>query len=277
DEAAQDVRERVASIARRLPREADPPVITKFDNDLQPVMTVALTGDRSLRELTEMADKIVKPQLERSPGVGEVEIVGGLERAISISVNADRLAAYGIAVTDVLDAINRQNSNIPGGNLTGRNVERTVRTLGRVRTPEDFNDLVIATVNGSPIRVRDIGLAEDSTKEQRSISRLNGVPTVTMQIRRQSGENTVAVIEGVKERMHNVNAQLPGDVQLQVLQDQSVYIYSALHEITVHLVLGSILASLVVLLFMRDWRATVIASVAIPCSVIATFAAMKAL
>jgi HAE1 family hydrophobic/amphiphilic exporter-1 len=277
DEAAQDVRERVASIARRLPREADPPVITKFDNDLQPVMTVALAGDRSLRELTEMADKIVKPQLERSAGVGEIEIMGGLERAISISVNADRLAAYGIAVSDVLNAINRQNSNIPGGNLTGPNVERTVRTLGRVRTPEDFNDLVIATVNGSPIRVRDIGLSEDSTKEQRSISRLNGVPTVTMQIRRQSGENTVAVIEGVKERMQNVNAQLPSDVQLQVLQDQSVYIYSALHEITVHLVLGSILASLVVLLFMRDWRATVIASVAIPCSVIATFAAMKAL
>ncbi len=277
DEAAQDVRERVASIARRLPREADPPVITKFDNDLQPVMTVALTGDRSLRELTEMADKIVKQQLERSPGVGEVEIVGGLERAISISVNADRLAAYGIAVTDILDAINRQNSNIPGGNLTGRNVERTVRTLGRVRLPEDFNDLVIATVNGSPIRVRDIGLAEDSTKEQRSVSRLNGVPTITLQVRRQSGENTVAVIEGVKQRMASVNAQLPVDVQLQVLQDQSVYIYNALHEITVHLVLGSVLASLVVLLFMRDWRATVIASVAIPCSVIATFAAMKAL
>jgi HAE1 family hydrophobic/amphiphilic exporter-1 len=120
DEAAQDVRERVASVARRLPREADPPVITKFDNDLQPVLTVALAGDRSLRELTELADKIVKPQLERSPGVGEIEIMGGLERAISISVNADRLAAYGIAVKDILEAITRQNSNIPGGNLTGR-------------------------------------------------------------------------------------------------------------------------------------------------------------
>src|SRR6185369_2884542 len=108
DEAAQDVRERVASVVRRLPREADPPVITKFDNDLAPVLTLAVAGDRSLRELTELADKIVKPQLERSPGVGEIEILGGLERAIDISVNADRLAAYGIAVTDVLEAINRQ-------------------------------------------------------------------------------------------------------------------------------------------------------------------------
>jgi HAE1 family hydrophobic/amphiphilic exporter-1 len=184
-----------------------------------------------------------------------------LERAISIWVNADRLAAYGIPVTQVREALNRQNSNIPGGNLTSRNQERTLRTLGRVRDPDQFNDLVVATVSGSPVRVRDIGAAEDSTKEQRSISRLNGVPTVTLQVRRQSGENTVAVIEGVKQRMQTVNLQLPPDVQLEVLQDQSVYIYNALHEITVHLVLGSILASLVVFLFMRNWRATVIAAV----------------
>jgi len=277
DEAAQDVRERVASAARLLPREADPPVITKFDNDQTPVMTLAVAGDRSLRELTEIADKLVKPQLERSPGVGEIELVGGLERAISIWVDADRLAAYGIAITDVRDALARQNSNIPGGNLTSARVEQPVRTLGRVRHPQDFDDLVVATVNGSPIRIRDIGAAEDGTKEQRSISRLNGVPTVTLEVRRQSGENTVAVIEGVKERLRAMAGNLPGDTRIEVIQDQSVYIYSAMHEITVHLVLGSILASLVVLVFMRDWRATVIAAVAIPCSIIATFAMMKAL
>ncbi len=277
DEAAQDVRDRVASVARNLPREADPPVITKFDNDLSPVLILSLAGDRGLRELTELASKVIKPQLERSPGVGQVDVWGGLERAICIRVNADRLAAYGIPVTQVRDALNRQNSNIPGGNLTSRNQERTLRTVGRVRDPEQFNDLVVATVNGSPVRIRDIGVAEDSTKEQRSISRLNGVPTVTIVIRRQSGENTVAVIEGVKKRMENVIQQLPPDLKLQVLQDQSTYIYNALHEITVHLILGSVLASLVVLLFMRNWRATVIAAVAIPCSVISTFAVMKAL
>ena len=277
DEAAQDVRDRVAGAVRDLPRQADPPIITKFDNDLSPVMTLALSGDRSIRELTEIADKIVKPQLERSPGVGEVEIMGGLERAISIWVDADRLAAYGIPITEVRDAIVRQNSNVPGGNVTSLLEEKPLRTLGRVQNPEDFDNLVIATVNGSPIRIRDIGRAEDGTKEQRSIARLNGVPTVSMEIRRQSGENTVAVIEGIKERLERVNAQVPGGVSVEVIQDQSVYIYSAMHEITVHLVLGSILASLVVLLFMRNWRATVIAAVAIPCSVIATFAMMKAL
>ncbi|HEX7860903.1 MAG TPA: efflux RND transporter permease subunit [Verrucomicrobiae bacterium] len=277
DEAAQDVRDRVAAAVRDLPEEADPPVVTKFDNDQSPVATLALSGERSLRELTEIADKIVKPQLERSPGVGEIEIIGGLERAISVWVDADRLAAYKIPITSVRDALVRQNSNIPGGNVTSESEERSLRTLGRVQEPTDFNNLVIATVNGSPVRIRDVGDAEDGTKEQRSISRLNGVPTVSLEVRRQSGENTVAVIEGIKQRIGALQASLPGGVGVEVIQDQSTYIYSAMHEITVHLVLGSILASLVVLLFMRNWRATVIAAVAIPCSVIATFAMMKAL
>jgi HAE1 family hydrophobic/amphiphilic exporter-1 len=277
DEAAQDVRERVAAVARELPKEAEPPIITKFDNDLAPVLTLAVAGNRSLRELTELANRIIKPQLERSSGVGEVEILGGLERAISIWVDADRLAAYGLSITDIRDTVARQNSNIPGGNLTSSVIERTVRTLGRLERPDEFNDLVVATVNGSPIRIRDIGRAEDGTKEQRSFSRLNGVPTVSVVVRRQSGENTVAVIEGVKQQLKELAGQLPPDVKVEVIQDQSLYIYNALHEITVHLILGSILASLVVLLFMRDWRATIIAAVAIPCSVIATFAVMKAL
>ncbi len=277
DNAAQDVRERVATVIKNLPRETDPPEIAKFDNDLFPVMTIAVSGDRSLRELTEIADKLVKPQLERSPGVGQIDIVGGLERSISVWVNADRLAAYGLPVTAVRDAIVRQNSNIPGGNVTGELKESSLRTLGRVQNSEDFNNLVIATVNGSPIRIRDIGESEDGTKEQRSIARLDGVPTVTLEVLRQSGANTVAVIEGIKAKLRTVEEQMPGGLRLEVLQDQSTYIYSALHEITVHLVLGSILASLIVLLFMRNWRATVIAAVAIPCSVIATFGMMKAL
>src|SRR5687768_1837531 len=277
DEAAQDVRDRVGSAVRDLPREADPPVISKFDNDMAPVMTLALSGDRSLRELTEIADKIVKPLLERSPGVGGIEIRGGLERAISIWVNADRLAAYGIPITEVREALVRQNSNVPGGNMTSALEEKPLRTLGRVQNPEDFENLVIATINGSPVRIRDIGRAEDGTKEQRSIARLNGVPTVSINIIRQSGANTVATIEAVKANMQRVIGQLPPDVKLLVIRDQSSYIYAALHEINVHLVLGSLLACLVVMAFMRSWRSTVIAGVAIPTSLIATFAMMWAL
>jgi len=275
--AAQDVRDRVNRVQRELPRDADPPVISKSDADISAVMSFALSSDRSQRELTELADKIVRVQLERSAGVGEVEIFGGLQRAMSVWVDADRLAAYQIPITDVREAIERQNANIPGGNVTTSTREQTLRTLGRLTNAAAFNELVVATRNGSPIRVRDIGWAEDGTKEQRSIARLNGVPTVSLEVRRQSGANTVAVIEGVKARLPSIRALLPADVKLEIIRDQSRYIYEALHEINRHLILGSILACLVVLAFMRNWRATIIAAVAIPTSVIATFAVMKAL
>jgi HAE1 family hydrophobic/amphiphilic exporter-1 len=277
DVATQDVRDRVAAEVGNLPREADPPVIVKADNDLSPVLTVALTGPRPQRELTELADKVVKVHLERSLGVGEVEVVGGLERAINVWVDADRLAAYQIPITAVREAIVRQNADVPGGNVTSVRREHMLRTMGRVVEPKAFSDLVVATRNGSPIRVRDIGWAEDGTKEQRSISLLNGEPTVTLEIRRQSGANTVAVIEGLKAKLPFVQAQLPADVHLEVVRDQSRYIYEALHEIKRHLVLGSALACLVVLVFMRNWRAMVIAGIAIPTSVIATFGIMKAM
>lgn len=277
DAAAQDVRDRVATVLRDLPRDTDPPIITKSDQDLSPVLTVALSGDRSQRELTEIADKIAKVQLERSPGVAEVEIYGGLERAINVWIDADRLAAYQIPITAVREAIERQNANIPGGNVTTSLREETLRTMGRLGDAKAFSDLVVATRNGSSIRVRDLGWAEDGTKEQRSVSRLQGVPNVTLEVNRQSGANTIAVIEGAKEKLKSIQAQLPPDVKMEVIRDQSRYIYEALHEINRHLILGSILACLVVLAFMRNWRAMVIAAVAIPTSVIATFGMMKAL
>ena len=275
--AAQDVRDRVSSVVRRLPEDALPPVIAKFNNDSSPVMTVALAGDRSVRELTELADKVVKVQLERSTGVGEVAIVGGLQRAIKIWVDPDRLAAYQIPITAVRDALVRQNTDAPGGNVTGSERELTLRTMGKVEDSRDFNDLVVRTIDGQPVRIRDIGYAEDGTKEQRSLARLNGIPTVTLEVRRQSGANTVEVIEGAKAALARIQDQLPPDVKLEVIRDQSRYIYAALHEINLHLILGSILASLVVFAFMRSWRSTVIAAVAIPASVIATFGMMKAL
>lgn len=277
DTAAQDVRDRVATVIRDLPDDADPPAISKFDNDSTPVLIVALTGDRSLRELTELADRVVKVQLERSAGVGEVRIVGGLERAINVWIDADRLAAYRLPITAVREALRRQNADIPGGNVTAGPHEQTLRTMGRLTDAHAFNDLVIATRNGSAIRVKDLGWAEDGAKEQRSFARLNGVPTVTLEIRRQTGANSVAVIEAVKANFARVAEQLPPDVQLEVIRDQSRYIYAALHEITRHLLLGSLFACLVVLAFMRSWRSMLIAGVAIPASMISTFGVMWAL
>ncbi|MGH7278469.1 MAG: efflux RND transporter permease subunit [Candidatus Rokuibacteriota bacterium] len=277
DTAAQDIRDRVATVLRDLPEDAEPPIISKFDNESAPILRVALSGDRSIKELTELADKVVKLRIERSSGVGEVRIDGGLERTINVWIDADRLAAYRLPITTVRDAIVRQNADSPGGNVTGRTQEHALRTLGRLPDVEAFNELVVATVGGAPVRIRDLGRAEDGTREQRSISRLNGRPTVILEVRRQSGANTVAAIEATKANLTQAAAALPSGVQMDILQDQSGYIYAALHEINVHLILGSILASLVVLAFMRSWASTVIAAVAIPASVITTFAMMGAL
>ncbi len=277
DSATQDVRDRVAAVLKSLPDDATAPLIAKSDNDSQPVLTVALSGDRTLRELTELADKIVKVRLERSDGVGEVQIVGGLSRAMNIWVEADRLEAYQLPITTVRDAIVQQNADAAGGNVTRGAREETLRTIGKLTNARDFDNMAITAINGASIRLRDIGWAEDGTKEQRSTARINGVPTVVLEVRRQSGANTVAVIESAKKSLAAAMGELPAGIDLTVIQDQSRYIYAALHEIDLHLILGSILASLVVLAFMRNWRSTAIAAVAIPASVIATFGMMRAL
>ncbi len=277
DAAAQDVRDRVAAAIRRLPDDAETPIVSKFDNDSTPVLTLAMSGDLAVRELTELADKIVKPEIERSAGVGEASIVGGTERTVNVWIDADRLTAYGIPITTVREAIVRQNSDVPGGNLTGEVTEQVVRTLGRITEPAGFGEIVVALVDGAPVRIRDVGRVEDGGREQRSSARLDGEPAVAIEIRRQSGANTVDVINGVKGRLDALRAQLPGGVRLEIIRDQSRYIDAALHEIKVHLVLGAVLASLVVLAFMRSWRSTLIASIAIPTSVIATFGVMWAL
>ncbi len=275
--AAQDIRDRVSGVIRRLPDDVQPPIVAKFNNDSSPILTLALSANRPLRELTEIADKQIKVQIERAEGVGEVQIVGGLERAISVTIDADRLAAYNLPITVVRNALANQNSAAPGGNVTSGAREMPLRTLGRVEDANAFGDLVVAVVGGQPVRIRDLGEAVDGTKEQRSVARLNGVPTVTLEVRRQSGANTVAVIDSVRRILERIKPTLPTDVKVQPIRDQSLYIRAALHEINLHLILGSLFASLVVFAFMRNWRSTVIAAVAIPTSVIATFGMMKAL
>src|SRR5262249_33421340 len=179
DRAAQVGGERVSTGVRARPPDTKPPVIAKFNNDSTAVISIALSGQRSIRELTEYADKVVKVQLERAGGVGEVNIVGGLDRAINVWVDAERLAAYKIPITQVRDALQRQNADVPGGNMENSKRELVLRTLGRYTDPREMEDLVVANINGAPVKVRDIGRVEDGTKEQRSVARLNGVPTVT--------------------------------------------------------------------------------------------------
>ncbi|MBC7783089.1 MAG: efflux RND transporter permease subunit, partial [Burkholderiales bacterium] len=277
DSATQDVRDKVATVVSRLPERADTPTISKFDNDSQPVITFALSGDLSLRELTEIADKTVKKALEPGQGVGQVSIVGGAARVVNIDVDADRLASYGLPISAIGDAVRQQNSEVPGGNLTGAQSEQSLRTMGRIEEPAQFAEIILKYENGAAVRIRDVATVTDGTAEMRSVARLNGAPSVSLDVRRQSGANTIAVIESVKALAEKARANLPPGVQLQVIRDQSSYINNALHEINHHLVVGSILACLVVLMFTRSWRSTVIAGVAIPASVISTFAVMWAL
>jgi HAE1 family hydrophobic/amphiphilic exporter-1 len=277
DTAAQDVRDRVATVLRALPDDCDPPIVSKFDNDSSPVLTLALSGSRTIRELTEIADKLVKVQLERAQGVGEVRLVGELERTINVWLDSARLQALGLPVTAVRDAIAAQNVEVPGGNVTDPVHERVLRTMGKLRRPSEFAELVVATVGGVPIRVRDVAQVEDGYREQRSTTRLDGTPAVSLEIRRQSGANTIAVIDAVRAGIDRLLPQLPAGVRLQVIRDQSRFIGEALAEIERHLLIGALLASLVVLLFMRSWRSTLIASLAIPTSVIGAFGVMGAL
>ncbi|HYF00227.1 MAG TPA: efflux RND transporter permease subunit, partial [Planctomycetota bacterium] len=277
DAAAQDVRDRVSAVLRNLPEDTEPPTIAKVDNDSEPVLSIALAGPRDVRELTELADKLVRRRIERARGVGEIRLSGGLLRTMNVWADADRLEAHGLPITAVRDALVAQNADVPGGNVSGPDRELSLRTAGRYLDEKGFNDLVVATVDGVPVRIRDIGRAEDGAAEARTIARLNGEPTVVLEVIRQSGANTVEVIDGVKKSLEELRGELPPDVRAVVLRDQSDYIHAALHEINLHLILGSILASAVVLLFMRSWRSTVIAAVAIPTSVIATFGVMYAL
>ena len=276
DAAVQDVRDVVSAVTNRLPRTVDPPIVQKSDIDSSPVMSIAISGERTPSELYLLADRYVKSVIESSPGVGQVSISGAAERAIKVNIDAKRLAAYQLSIVQVRDALVRQNAEVPGGRVDEGLRERSMRTLGRVANSKDFEDLVIDTVGGASIRLGDLGTVVDGTKEVRTMARLDGKTTVVLSVQRQSGENTVNVIAGVKARLKRSEQLLPKDVRVAVIQDQSRYILSALHEIENHLVSGSILACLTVLMFMRSWRSTLIASIAIPASIIATFAFMKA-
>ncbi len=275
DAASQDVRDAVGGVMNRLPPNIDPPVVDKRDLDASPIMSLALSGNRDSRELFLLADRYVKNVIESAHGVGEVMIAGATDRAIQVNIEARRLAAYQMSIMQIRDALVRQNTDIPGGLVDTGQRELSLRTVGRVADPAEFMNLVVASAGGAPVRLRDLGQVVDGSKEVRTLARLNGTPAVVLYVQRQSGTNTVDVIAAVKERLGRSRDLLPADVKLEVIQDQSRYINAAMHEIQGHLISGSILASIVVLLFMRSWRSTLIAAVAIPSSVIATFAVMR--
>jgi HAE1 family hydrophobic/amphiphilic exporter-1 len=275
DAAVQDVRDAIGGVGPRLPPVAEPPVVRQQDLDASPVLTLALSGPLSTQELYLLAERSVKEVIESAAGVGGVAILGAAPRAVRIDLDARRLAAYRTSVLEVRDALVRQNVEIPGGRVDTGPQELTLRTMGRVPEARRFTDLVVTRGNGGTVRLGDLGTVVDGTKEVRRLARLDGEPAVVLAVERQSDANTVETIRGVKQRLARSRELLPPDVKLEILQDQSIYIEAALHEIQGHLVSGSLLATIVVLLFMRSWRSTLIAAVVIPASIVTTFAFMR--
>jgi HAE1 family hydrophobic/amphiphilic exporter-1 len=277
DVAAQEVQNKVNLIVPDLPQTAKQPVVQKFDPDATPILQIAVSAPRSLRDVTLIADRQIKQRLENTKGVGEITILGGARREIHVMVDPDRLRAYGLTVNDVFNATRAQNLELPGGNLNAGARELTVRTTGRVPDAAQFNQLAIANRNGYAVKVSDIGYAEDSYEEPRTAARLDGTPAVTLVVAKQSGENTVATADEVKQRLKEIAATLPKDVHTAIVSDQSVFINAAVENIKRHLIEGSFFAAIIIFLFLANIRTTLIAAVAIPTSIISTFALMAAM
>lgn len=277
DVAAQEIRDKVNLIVNDLPDTAKAPVVQKFDPDATPIMQIALSSPRPLREVTEIADKQIKPQLENINGIGQIQLVGGLKREIRVWVDPDKMRAYNLAISDVANALRQQNMEMPGGNVHAGEREFAVRTLGRLVDPAQFNEIAIATRGAYVVKLRDIGYAEDSQEEPTTAARLNGQPSVTMVVSKQSGQNTVAAADALKERLAEVEAALPKDIHIQITNDQSIFIKAAVHSLEQHLVEGSILAAAIVFAFLANIRTTLISALAIPTSIISTFALMAAI
>jgi hydrophobic/amphiphilic exporter-1 (mainly G- bacteria), HAE1 family len=274
--AVQDVRDKVATITNQFPRDTLPPVVQKNDPDANPILTIAVSGDRSQKEVSQIVDKRIKQVLETVEDVGEVTFTGDRHREIQLLLNKDRMNAYGLTVEQVRSAIQRQNVEIPGGRFLAGPAEIALRTMGRIQNVEDFNKIIIAYSGGSVIAFRDIGRVLDTVEEPRSVSRLDGRDAVSLMVRKQSGTNTVKVVDEVLQRLERIKTTLPPDIKIQTTRDQSLFIKRSFQEIQHHLLLGGLLASIVVFLFMRNIRTTIIAAVAIPASIIGTFTLMRA-
>ena len=276
DVAAQEVRNKVDLIVNDLPETAEVPIVQKLDTDATPVLRIAVSAPRSLREVTDIADKQIKRLIEPISGVGNVEIVGGRQREIEVWVDPDKMRAYNVSAADVANAVRLQNMELPGGRVQEGQRELTVRTMGRIPNPSEFNNLVVATHGSYAVKLSDIGYVEDGAEEQRTEARLNGQPAVTLVVSKQSGQNTVAVADAVKARLEELPS-LPRDVKTQIVGDQTIFIKASLDAIQLHLIEGSILAAIVVFVFLWSFRSTLIAAIAIPTSIVATFGLMAAM
>ena len=274
--AANDVREKVAGVRRRLPDEIDEPVVQRYDITAQSIMTYSLASEtRERGEIRKIAENVVKDELQRIEGVAEVNVYGSGNREIHVYVDPVKLEAYNVPLQSLYEIINSSNYNTPGGRVKSNGNEITVRTLGKYKSVEDIGKIVVSLQQGRVIRLSDVATVVDGWAEERVHARTLGIPSVLVSIQKQSGTNTVNVSERVKKEIERLQQILPADVKVSIVRDSSVYIRDNVDDVNMSLIFGSLLAVLITYLFIRDWRATVIAGISIPTSIIATFFLMK--
>ena len=274
DVAAQEVRDHLNAVIPDLPKNIDLPVVTKLDPDQAPVMYIALKSSRPITEVTEFADKSVRRKLETISGVGGVKILGGRKRQVNVWLDPLRLRAAGITAADVQKAIDAQNLTMPGGRVETGPQQLTLRVHGRVETAGEIGQLVVKQQGSHPLLVQDVARVEDGAEEVESSALRDGDPTVVMAIRKQSGSNTVQVADEIKYRLGDIQKSLPPGYKLELVRDDSGVIRTSVDAVKEHLFIGAILAALVVLVFLGNVRSTLIAAIAIPVSIVGTFACM---
>ncbi len=275
--AAQDVREKISAIRGDLPTEIEDPIIQRYDPASFPIMSLTVSGSRSEKEITEFTKTTIKKRLENIPGVGAVNLVGGAEREIQIEVDATKLRAFNLSIQDVIQNVGAQNVEIPGGNLTEGSRQVLLRTMGKYKNVEDFNGVIVATPQGKPVYLSDVAKVIDGTKEQKSLTRVNGKIAVGLDIIKQSGSNTVQVAGEVNKQLEKLKIEIPSDINIFLAQDNSVFIKDSINDVLFDILYGGLLAILVIYLFLANFRATVISGLALPSSIIASFIIMYAL
>lgn len=275
DVGAADVRSKIDQAIPFLPTEAKRPVVAKFGGDAAPVLQFVLAGQgASIRDLTEYADKTMRPQIESMNGVGEVQIIGGRLRQINVLIDPNKMRSLGISVSDLRNALTSQNAQVPGGSIDQGDRKVSVRTVSRAASLRELGDIVIKQTGNRSIRIGDVATVQDGAQEAVSSATINGQPAVILSVKKQSGSNSVAVIDAVKARLAEIKPTLPAGYSTKITNDQSVFTKAAVATVEEHLILGSFLASAVVLVFLWNWRSTLISALAIPASIIATFALM---
>ncbi|MFN8574742.1 MAG: efflux RND transporter permease subunit [Gemmatimonadaceae bacterium] len=274
-EAQQEVISKVARLRRTLPPLMDDPVITKFDPNDRPILSFAVfSNERPIRDLTDLAEQTIAPRIESIPGVGGVNVIGGRPRQIRVQLQPEAMQAYGITPLQVAQALDRENQDVPAGRVYRGDVEKLVRVTGRILDPSAFSEIVVATRNGTPIRIRDLGTVIDGAAEARSAAFIDTTQSISVEIQKIAGSNTVQVADQALAVIEELRTTLPADVNLQIIRNDSQHIRASLDDVQISILLGAVLTIAIIYLFLNSWRSTVITGLTLPISVISAFFVM---